>query len=186
MSYRDVNKAVDEFFQTSLDSLNWLCSSRSLVAQTVKNLPTVWATQVQSLGLGDPLEKAVATHPSILAWRIPWTEGPGGLQSTGSQKSQTLQSDSHFHFHLDLPTGVKTGSVLFTDGPQPLGQCLAVLSKCFLNEWTSSYFLPLTFRGHKKRNILWDHGCWHCSFLLSAAQVWASRCPYYPMVSSVP
>ena len=50
-----------------------------LMAQMVKNLPTMWETQVQSLGREDPLEKGVATHSSILAWRIPWTEEPGEL-----------------------------------------------------------------------------------------------------------
>ena len=53
----------------------------SLVAQTVKRLPVVHKTRVQSLGWEDPLEKEMATHSSILAWRIPWTEKPGGLQS---------------------------------------------------------------------------------------------------------
>ena len=60
----------------------------SLVAQTVKNLPVMQETRVQSLGQEDPLEKGMANHSSILAWRIPWTEEPGGLQSMGSQ-SQT-------------------------------------------------------------------------------------------------
>ena len=50
-------------------------------------------TWVQSLGWEDPLEKEMAPHSSILAWRIPWTEEPGGLQSVGSQKSQTRLSD---------------------------------------------------------------------------------------------
>ena len=59
----------------------------SLVAHEVKNLPTMWETQVQSLGKEDPLEKGMATHSSILAWRIPWTEEPGGLQSMGSQRA---------------------------------------------------------------------------------------------------
>ena len=58
----------------------------SLVAQTVKSLPAVWETQVRSLGWEDPLEKDMATHSSILAWRISWTEEPGGLQSMESQK----------------------------------------------------------------------------------------------------
>ena len=58
----------------------------SLVAQTVKHLPTVWETWVRSLGQEDPLEKEMATHSSILAWKIPWTEEPGGLQSMGSQR----------------------------------------------------------------------------------------------------
>ena len=61
---------------------------RSLVAQTVKHLPAMWETWVRSLGWEDPLEEGMATHSSILAWRIPWTEEPGGLQSVGSQ-SQT-------------------------------------------------------------------------------------------------
>ena len=53
----------------------------SLVAQTVKHLPAMWETRVVSLGWGDPLEKEMATHSSILAWKIPWMEKPGGLQS---------------------------------------------------------------------------------------------------------
>ena len=56
-----------------------------LVAQTVKNLPAVWETWVGSLGWEDPLQEGVATHSSILAWRTPWTEEPGGLQSRLSQ-----------------------------------------------------------------------------------------------------
>jgi len=52
----------------------------SLVAQMVKRLPSMWETRVQSLGQKDPPEKGLATHSSILAWRIPWTEEPGGLQ----------------------------------------------------------------------------------------------------------
>ena len=60
--------------------------STSLVAQTVKNLPVIWVTWVQSLGHEDPLEKEMATHSSILARKIPWTEEPGGLQCMGSQR----------------------------------------------------------------------------------------------------
>ena len=51
-----------------------------------ENLPTTQETQVQSLDEEDPLEESMATHSSILAWRIPWTEEPGGLQSMGSQR----------------------------------------------------------------------------------------------------
>ena len=58
----------------------------SLVAQMVKNLLAMRETQVQSLGWEDPLEKGLATHSSILAWRIPWTEEPGGVQSIGSRR----------------------------------------------------------------------------------------------------
>ena len=56
------------------------------MAQAVENLPAMWQTQVQSLGQEDPLEKGMATQSSILAWRIPWTEEPGGLQVMGSQR----------------------------------------------------------------------------------------------------
>ena len=58
----------------------------SLVAQTVKRLPTMWETWVQSLGREDPLEKEMATHSSTLAWKIPWMEEPDRLQSMGSQR----------------------------------------------------------------------------------------------------
>ena len=61
-----------------------------LVAQTVKNLPAMQETEVQSLGWEDPLEKGMAIHSSILAWRIPWTEEPGGLQSMRSQSQTQL------------------------------------------------------------------------------------------------
>ena len=56
------------------------------MAQTVKNLPAIEETLLQSLGQEDSLEKEMATHSSILAWKIPWTEEPVGLQSMGSQR----------------------------------------------------------------------------------------------------
>ena len=57
----------------------------------LKRLPAMWETWVQSLGREDPLEKEMATHSSILAWRIPWTEELGGLQSTGCKESDTTK-----------------------------------------------------------------------------------------------
>ena len=63
-----------------------LVSEASLVAQTVKNLPAKWETRVRSLGWEDRLEKGMATHSSILAWKIPLTEEPYGPQSTGLQR----------------------------------------------------------------------------------------------------
>ena len=57
-----------------------------MAAQTVKDLPAVQETQIRSLGQEDPLEKEIATHSSILAWEIPWTEKPGRVQSMGSQR----------------------------------------------------------------------------------------------------
>ena len=63
----------------------------SLLAQTVKNLPAIQETWVWSLGWEDPLEKRMVTHSSILAWRIPWTEEPGGLQSMGHKEADTIE-----------------------------------------------------------------------------------------------
>ena len=74
----------------------------SLVAQMVKNLPSMRETWVQSLGLDDLLEKGMATHSSILDWRIPWTEEPGGLQFMGSQRVR--------HDRVTDTLGTKSGS----------------------------------------------------------------------------
>ena len=77
---------------TQLSDFHSLTQSWKWVSQVVKNLPAMLETQitwVQSLGQEDILEKRMATHSSILAWEIPWTEEPGGLQSVGSQKTQT-------------------------------------------------------------------------------------------------
>ena len=63
----------------------------SLVAQRLKRLPAVRETSVQSLGQEDPLEKEMATQSSFLAWTTPWTEEPGGLQPTGSQRVHTTE-----------------------------------------------------------------------------------------------
>ena len=63
-----------------------MCAMGFPAGSVVKNLPAMQETWVRSLGQEDPLEKEMATHSSILAWRIPWTEEPGGLQSTGSQR----------------------------------------------------------------------------------------------------
>ena len=70
------------------------------VVQMVKNLPVVRETQVQSLGQEDPLEKGMATYFSILAWRIPWTEKPGRLQSMGLHRvGHNWVTVTSFHFH---------------------------------------------------------------------------------------
>ena len=68
------------------------------MAQTVKHLPTVWETRVQFLGQEDLLEKEMATQSSILAWKIPWTEEPGQLQSMGRKELDSTEW-LHFHFH---------------------------------------------------------------------------------------
>ena len=61
------------------------------MAQTVKHLPTMQETQIRSLGQEDPLDKGMATHSSILAWRIPWTEEPGGLSPWGCKESDITE-----------------------------------------------------------------------------------------------
>ena len=63
----------------------------------LKHLPAMWETWVRSVGREDPLEKEMATHSSILAWRIPWTEELGGLQSMGRKESDTTER-LHYHF----------------------------------------------------------------------------------------
>ena len=72
----------------ALDSEQYLGENfpRFPVAQMVKNLPAMQETQIQSRGQEDPLEKGMTTHSSILAWSMPWTEEPGGLQSMGLQR----------------------------------------------------------------------------------------------------
>ena len=71
----------------------------SLMAQTVKHLPTKQKTRFQSLGREDPLEKEMATHSSVLAWKIPWMEEPGRLQSIGSQRVRHDWATSFFVFN---------------------------------------------------------------------------------------
>ena len=93
--FQKFQKAKHEFFMWQLFTLHLYCIYNlhsiyiilaSLVAQMVKSLPAVQETCVQSLGWEDPLEKEVATHSSILAWKILWIEEPGRLQSMGSQR----------------------------------------------------------------------------------------------------
>ena len=69
----------------------------SLVAQIVKNLPATQEIRVQLLGQEDPLEKGMVTRASILAWRVPWTEEPGGLLSMGSQRVRHGCATTHIH-----------------------------------------------------------------------------------------
>ena len=75
-------EAQSPFLTSLFSDIYWA----SLVAQMLKKMPAVQESQVQSLGGEDPLEKGMTTQLSILAWRIPWTEEPGGLQSMGSQR----------------------------------------------------------------------------------------------------
>ena len=74
----------------------------SLVAQMVKNLSAMYETRVLSLGWEEPLEKGMATHSSILAWKIPWTERPGRLQSMDSQRARDNWTTNTFTFMITL------------------------------------------------------------------------------------
>ena len=89
-----------------------------LVAQMVKNLPTMWETWVLSLGQKDPLKKEMATHSSILAWRIPWTEEPDRLQSMGCKESDTIE----WLFNALLLDSPSLCPMLCSFGPLCLGQ----------------------------------------------------------------
>ena len=85
--YTTENQQMRAWFAVSLSA-----KSAVLVTQMVKNLPAMRETQVQSLGWEDPLEKGMATHSNILAWRIPWTEEPGRLYSPwGGKESDTTE-----------------------------------------------------------------------------------------------
>ena len=86
---------ISETFLCSFFSWTKSLQGASLVAQTVKNLPVMQETQVQSLDQEDPLGKGMATHSSILAWEIPWTEEPGRLQSMGSQRVRHNRETEH-------------------------------------------------------------------------------------------
>ena len=87
---------------SSITAAHTACTSNrltsSLIAQSVKNLPARQETRVQFLGQEDPLEKEMATHSSILAWRLPWTEEPGRLESTGSQELEMTEQLNHHIF----------------------------------------------------------------------------------------
>ena len=81
--------------------LGFLYLRASLAELRLKRLPAMWETWVRSLGGEDPLEKEMATHSSILAWRMPWVEELGGLQSTGHKESDTTER-LHFHFQITI------------------------------------------------------------------------------------
>ena len=89
-------------------SISWFLTTELLIiysliaiylAQMVKRLSTMWETRVRSLDQEDPLEKEMAIHSSTIAWKIPWTEEPGRLQSLGLQRVGTTER-LHFHFHF--------------------------------------------------------------------------------------
>ena len=106
------NKIKINTIYNSLKNIKYIGIRASLVAWTVKCLPTMQETWVQSLGWEDPLEKEVATHYSIQAWKIPRTKEPGGLQSMGSQRvgrnwATSLRFTSSYWYRENLKTLLK-------------------------------------------------------------------------------
>ena len=101
------------------------------IAQLVKNLPVVQETQVQFLGYDDALEKEMATHSLVLAWRIPWTEEPGGLQSMGLQRVghdlATKPTNLYMYIHFLFRYGLHR---ILTIVPCALQQGLAAQPSC--------------------------------------------------------
>ena len=88
-----------------------LLARASLVAQRIKNLPAMQETWLQSLGQEDALEKGMATNSSILAWRLPWTEEPGGLQSKESDMAER-HTHTHTHTHTRIEMGFQKNLLL--------------------------------------------------------------------------
>ena len=129
-------------------SLHW--------ASLVKHLPAVWKTWVRSLGQEDPLEKETATHSSTLAWKIPWTEEPGGLQSMGLRRVRHNWDFTFFHFgHQKCPRVLGTQN-------NPCGQTvlqLPWLAKLGLFRYSFSHSCAHSFGN---RMII---TCSHISFL---------------------
>ena len=113
----------------------------SLVVQTVKRLPTMWETWVQSLGREDPLEKEMATHSSTLAWKIPWTEEPRRLQSMGSQRAR---HDWVTSFHFTLLNGFRfleiwaSSSSCWCREEYPLPDASLLINVSFSYKWITS------------------------------------------------
>ena len=114
-------------------SISFALGGSSLVAQTVRHLPTVQETRVQSLGWEDLLEKEMATQSSILAWKIPWMEEPGRLQSMGSQRVGTRLSDFTFTFT----------SISFALGGSSKKRLLRFMSKNVFPMFSSRSFMVL-------------------------------------------
>ena len=86
-------------FSILANSITVLLSPGFLGGSVVKNMSVMQETRVPSQGGEDPLEESMATHSSTLAWRIPWTEEPGGLQSIGRKESDTTEASEHAHMH---------------------------------------------------------------------------------------
>ena len=122
------------------------------IAQTVKNLHAMWETQVWSLGWEDPLEKGMAIHSSILAWKIPWTEEPGGLQYMGLQRAGHNWMTNTFTF---LTTGYLASFLFLMETKTKVCLVLCLKFLIGINSWVFIIYLLLCyfFQVHKAENL---------------------------------
>ena len=117
-------------------------SPASLVAQRLKCLPAMWATWVRSLGQKDPLEKEMATHTSVLAWRIPGTGEPGGLWSMGSHRVGHNWSDLAASKELSCINDLTASLLPFSGGcPHPFSPSVCASLPCSSLNWTNCFFV---------------------------------------------
>ena len=148
----------------------------SLVAQRLKCLPATWETRIWSLGWEDPLQKEMATHSTTLACRILWTEKPGGLQSTGSQRVgqdwvTSLSVSIFLEKEMATHSSVLAWRIPWTEEP---GRLQSMGSQRVRHNWVtsvqfSSIFLPGEFHG--QRNLTW----WATVHRVTKNWIWLSN-----------
>jgi len=132
----------------------------SLVAKMVKNLPVMQETKVRFPGQEDPLEKRMATHSSILAWRIPWTEEPGGLQSMGWKRVRhNRATHTHTHTHTQYTARTVNAHCHYHNMPS-IRICWTPTSRTYRAEKTafqadqSGLFFPFLLKGRPNTPLL--------------------------------
>ena len=157
-SYHFGNIETHLFVSRVFNLSSFFFSGASLMAQMVKSLPATWETWVWSLGWEDPLEKGMATHSSICAWRILWTEESGGLQSMGSQRVGWNWATNTFTFPF-LGVNLKFSCLEFQ---------IALHQKHCVPRWRSTLFSFWSF-GPARDHI---HGVHYFLTLSQAPQMW--------------
>ena len=134
----------------------------------VKNLPAVWETRVWSVGWEDSLENRMATHVSIIAWRIPWREEPGGLQSIGSQRvghdwSNIVGIHTHMHIH-NICMGFSDGSVKNPPAMQETSELIFQLGRSPGGGHGNPFQYSCLENPHRQRNLA-GYSPWDCTEL---------------------
>ena len=174
-----MTKLVDSREYCSCSSCSITDTNVSLVAQTVKHLSAMKETQVWSLGWEDPLEKEMATHSSILPWKIPWTEELGRLQSMGSRRVRHGWSTSIFTSWYTAPQSKSHPALLLCVG---LGYITALKPKSWFIDLLEIYVYtikPFIFYSFKKKTIVvWWHieqSVFHIYSLMSLDIIYSSK-----------